>query len=56
MDSKVFKNNEAKTLLQIAEDRLNPKAFEKLKEFIIKQKKISKEQIDVLMTILTNEE
>ena len=55
-DSKVCKNNETETLFQIAKDKLKPKTFEKLKDFISKQKRISKEQIDIMMTILINEE
>lgn len=54
--SKVYKNNETEALFQIAKDKLKPKTLEKLKDFIGKQKKISKEQIDVMMTILINEE
>lgn len=53
---KVNKNNETEILFQIAEDKLNPKAFEKLKVFINKQKKMSKEQIDIIVTILKNED
>lgn len=54
--SKVYENNDTETLFQIAKDKLKPKTFERLKEFISKQKKISKEQIDIIMTILINEE
>lgn len=53
---RIDKNNETETLFQIAEGKLNPKAFEKLKTFISKQKKISKEQIDIIVTILKNED
>lgn len=53
---KVYKNNEAKILFQIAKDKLKPKTFERLKDFISKQKKISKEQIDLIIAILINEE
>lgn len=54
--NKVHKNNETETLFQIAQEKLKPKTFERLKDFISKQKKISKEQIDIVMTILINEE
>lgn len=54
--SRVFKNNDTEVLFQIAKDRLKPEAFERLKDFISKQKKISKEQIDIIMTILINKE
>jgi ADP-ribosylglycohydrolase len=54
--SKVYKNNETETLFQIAKDKLKPKTFEGLKDFISKQKIISKEQIDIIMAILINED
>lgn len=55
IDNNVHKNNEFEVLLQIAENKLRPKAFEKLNEYVNKQKKISKEQLDIMMTILINE-
>ena len=36
-------------------NKLRPKAFEKLKEYVNKRKKISKEQLDIIMMILINE-
>jgi len=53
--NKIDKNNETEELLQIAKKKLKPKAFEKLKEFISKHKEISKEQIEIMTTILKNE-
>ena len=55
LDNKAHKNNEFEALLQIAENKLRPKAFEKLNEYVNKQKKISKELLDIIMTILINE-
>ena len=52
----IEKNIETEELFQIAESKLKPKAFEKLKEFICKHKGISKEQLEIIMTILKNEE
>lgn len=54
--SKIDRNNRIEKLLQIAEVKLKSKTFEKLKEFIGKHKRMSKEQIDIIMTILKNEE
>lgn len=55
IDNNVHKNNDVEVLLQIAESKLRPKAFEKLNEYVNRQKKISKEQLDIMMTILINE-
>lgn len=55
IDNNVHKNNDVEVLLQIAENKLRPKAFEKLNEYVNRQKKISKEQLDIMMTILINE-
>lgn len=48
--------NELKTLLQLATDRLKPKTLEKLIEFISKQKKLPKGQLELIMTLIKNEE
>lgn len=48
--------NETETLLQLAKDKLKPKTLEKLKEYLAKQKKLSKGQLEILLTILKNEE
>jgi hypothetical protein len=48
--------NEIETLLQIATAKLKPKTLEKLKEFIGKQKKLLKGQLEIIMTLIKNEE
>jgi hypothetical protein len=48
--------NEIETLLKLANERLKPKSFEKLKEFIGNQKKLPKGQIEIIMTLIKNEE
>lgn len=48
--------NEIETLLQLATDKLKPKPLEKLKEFIGKQKKLPKGQLEIIMTLIKNEE
>jgi ADP-ribosylglycohydrolase len=48
--------NEADNLLQLAESKLKPKALEKLKEYLAKQKKLPKGQFEILLTVLKNEE
>lgn len=48
--------NEIETLLQLATDKLKPKALERLKEFIGKQKKLPKGQYEIIMTLIKNEE
>jgi ADP-ribosylglycohydrolase len=48
--------NEIENLLQLATDRLTPKTLEKLKEFISKQKKLPKGQLEIIMTLIRNEE
>lgn len=47
---------ETEMLLQIAEEKLKPKTLEKLKEYIIKQKRLPKGQLEILLTILKNDE
>lgn len=48
--------NETDNLLQLAESKLQPKTLEKLKEYLAKQKKLPKGQLEILLTILKNEE
>jgi ADP-ribosylglycohydrolase len=48
--------NELETLLQLATERLKPKTLERLKEYIGKQKKLPKAQIEIIMTLIRNEE
>lgn len=48
--------NEADSLLQLAVSKLKPKALEKLKEYLAKQKKLPKGQLEILLTVLKNEE
>lgn len=48
--------NEIETLFQLATDKLKPKTLEKLKEFIGKQKKLPKGQLEIIMTLIKNEE
>jgi hypothetical protein len=48
--------NEVDALLQLATYKLKPKTLEKLKEFISKQKKLSKEQLEIIMTLIKNQE
>jgi ADP-ribosylglycohydrolase len=49
-------SNELDTLLNIAIKTLKPKTLEKLKEFIAKQKKLSKGQIEIFLALINNEE
>jgi len=53
---KTVEPNEIENLLQLATDRLKPRTFEKLKEFIGKQKKLPKGQLEIIMTLIKNEE
>ena len=48
--------SEIETLLQLATDKLKPKTLERLKEFIGKQKKLPKGQLELIMTLIKNEE
>lgn len=54
--TKTDEPNEIKTLLQLAVDKLKPKTFEKFKEFIGKQKKLPKEQFEIIIALINNEE
>ena len=47
--------NEIEKLLQLATEKLKPKTLEKLREFIGKQKKPPKGQLEMIMTIIKNE-
>jgi hypothetical protein len=51
---KTNESNELETLLQLATDKLKPKTLEKLKEFISKQKKLSKGQLELITTLIKN--
>jgi ADP-ribosylglycohydrolase len=48
--------DETEKLLKLAESKLKPKTLEKLKEYLAKQKKLPKEQLEILLTILKNVE
>ena len=54
--NKIDNNKETEELFEIAKKKLKQKTFEKLKGYIDKQKKISNEELEILMTILKNEE
>lgn len=47
---------EIEMLLELAKDNLKPKTLEKLKEYLSKQKKIPTGQLEILLTIIKNEE
>lgn len=47
--------NEMETLLRLAAEKLKPKTFEIFKEYLSKQKKLPKAQLEILITILKNE-
>ena len=51
----VNKLNETAILLQLAQDKLNPKALEKLNIFLNTEKKISQKCIDLLAALIKNE-
>jgi ADP-ribosylglycohydrolase len=53
---KFEETNDIETLLQLATDRLNPNSLKKLIEYINKQKNLSKAQIEIIVTIIKNEE
>jgi hypothetical protein len=48
--------NEIDILLQLAREKLNPKALEKLKKFIGKQKKLPKAELEIIIALIKNEE
>jgi hypothetical protein len=48
--------NEMEILLKLATDKLKPMTLAKLKEFISTQKKLSKEQLEIIITLIKNEE
>lgn len=48
--------NEVETLLQLASKKLKPKTLEKLKEFIGKQKRLPKGQLEIILELIKNEE
>ena len=45
---------EIETLLNLATDKLKPKTLEKLNDFIGKQKRLSKAQLEILIALITN--
>jgi len=47
--------NEIETLLKLAADKLKPMTLEKLKEFIGKQKKLPKGQLEIIIALIKNE-
>jgi ADP-ribosylglycohydrolase len=54
--TKTDEPNEIETLLQLATDKLKPKTLEKLKEFISKQNKLPKGQIELITILVKNED
>lgn len=48
--------SEIETIKQLASVNLKPKTFEKLKEYLSKQKRISKEQLKIFELIIKNDE
>ncbi len=48
--------DEVANLLKLAENKLTSKTLEKLKEYLAKQKKLPKGQLEILLTIVKNEE
>ena len=53
---KTDEQNEIETLLQLANDKLKAKTFEKLREFIGNQKKLAKGQFEILLALIKNED
>lgn len=53
---KIENSSDAEILLSIAKDKLKHKTYEKLKEFLNKQKKISKGQFELLTLLIKNDE
>ena len=53
---KTDEQNEIETLLQLANDKLKPKTFEKLREFIGNQKKLAKGQFEIILALIKNED
>ncbi|MFB9121650.1 ADP-ribosylglycohydrolase family protein [Bergeyella porcorum] len=47
--------DEIESLLKLAENKLKPMALKKLKEYLAKQKKLPKAQLEIILTILKNE-
>lgn len=47
--------NEVQILLQLAAEKLKPKTLEKLKEYISKQKKLPKAELEILTELIKNE-
>lgn len=53
---KANETNANETLLQLAEEKLKPKTLEKLKEYLSRQKKLPKGQLEIITALLRNEE
>jgi ADP-ribosylglycohydrolase len=53
---KTDESNEIEALLELASDKLKPKTLERLKEFIGKQKKLPKGQLEIIMTLIKNQD
>lgn len=53
---KLNESSEVEILLELAEYKLKPKAMEKVRKYVGKQKKLSKEQLEIITIILKNEE
>ena len=53
---KTVELNEIETLMQLATYKLKPKALKKFKEFIHKQKKLPKGELEIITTLIKNEE
>ena len=53
---KTLELNEIETLMQLATYKLKPKALKKFKEFIHKQKKLPKGELEIITTLIKNEE
>jgi hypothetical protein len=48
--------NENDELLSLAQDKLKPKTLEKLKAYLVKQKKLPKSQVEIIKLIIKNED
>lgn len=48
--------SEIETITKLASINLKPKTFEKLKEYLFKQKRISKDQLKIIELVIKNDE
>lgn len=48
--------SEIETITKLASINLKPKTFEKLKEYLSKQKRISKDQLKIIELVIKNDE